>query len=64
MTKKYLQQFIDEADKCKDPVYFYENHIRIDGKKPRPLTEAEKIYMRVMAGLIDPNARGGYNSPM
>lgn len=36
----------DELEKCKDPVYFYENYFLVDGKKPTPLTESQKELLR------------------
>jgi len=35
-----------EIEKCKDPVYFYENYFLVDGKKPAPLKKFEKEMMR------------------
>lgn len=41
----------EEFEKCKDPVYFYENYLLIDGKKPNRLSEADKEYMRKYSEL-------------
>lgn len=38
---------ISELEKCKsDPVYFYENYFRVEGKKPIPLDEESKKWLR------------------
>lgn len=36
----------DEIEKCKDPVYFYENYFTVDGKPPAPLDDYQKGIMR------------------
>lgn len=52
MTKEELAHWVDEHDKCKDLIYFYENYylIKVDGKdvKPKPLTEVEKMNIRML----------------
>lgn len=37
---------MDEMQKCKDPVYFYENYWLVDGKKPMPLTDCQREIIR------------------
>lgn len=43
------KDFHEEIEKCKDPVYFYENYFLVDGKKPKPLTELQKDWIRKWA---------------
>lgn len=38
-----------EQEKCKDPVYYYENYWLVDGKKPPALSEEDKVIMRAVA---------------
>lgn len=42
-TEKDLQE---EIEKCKDPVYFYENYFTVDGKPPAKLNDYQKGIMR------------------
>jgi hypothetical protein len=56
----------EEIEKCKDPVYFYENYMTVDGKPAAPLTNSQKHQMRTMCKareeereLLIINARGG-----
>jgi len=37
-----------EYEKCKDPVYFYENYFLVNGQKPEPLFEWKKQWLRAM----------------
>lgn len=32
-----------EIEKCKDPVYFYNNYFMVDGKKPNPMTREQWV---------------------
>lgn len=45
-----LAYWVDEFEKCKDPVYFYENYLLVNGQKPFPLTDRQKKAMREWAG--------------
>ena len=40
---------IEEMEKCKDIVYFYENYLLVNGEKPTPLTHHEKVNLRKLA---------------
>jgi len=42
-----------EEEKCKDPVYFYENYVEVNGGKP-VLRDIDKETMRLFATLNVP----------
>jgi len=46
------EEILAEIEKCKDPVYFYENYWTIYGKNP-PLTDQEKELLREQVKLMD-----------
>lgn len=45
------KDFHEEIERCKDPVYFYENYWLVNGEKPRPLTDCQKELMRRVANV-------------
>ncbi len=40
------KDFHEEIEKCKDPVYFYENYFTVNGKPPPKLNDYQKGIMR------------------
>ena len=57
--KNAIEQWEEEYNKCKDPVYFYSNYLvikRKDGSTmvPPPLSDKAKENMRMWTGFIKP----------
>jgi hypothetical protein len=48
-----MENITEEIEKCKDPVYFYETYVTVNGRKPGPLTEYQKEIMRNLMKIKD-----------
>ena len=59
MEKNVTEQWEEEFNKCKDPVYFYTHYLKIKDENdnwivPPPLSEKAKEDMRIWTGFSKP----------